>query len=206
MSSPVDEHYMAMLRRLREGMPGPTREASQRAMSHTLRAYQQRAPRVDWAGFDSPLGRIHLAAGPEGLHRVEFDAEEQEFLDSLEPRAQLRKDGPNILPAVRALEAYFSSEPRPFELAVNLRSMTEFRQKVLQWIRTIPPGRVVTYGQVAEQIGNPGAARAVGQALGANPIPIVVPCHRVIASDGSLGGYSGGLHIKEYLLQHEGAR
>ena len=84
--------------------------------------------------------------------------------------------------------------------------MTEFQQRVLGWIQSIPPGEMMTYGEVAEGIGSPGAARAVGQALGANPVPIVIPCHRVIASDGSLGGYSGGLHIKEFLLQHEGAR
>ena len=206
MTSPLDDHTKAVLRHVGEEMPRPTREASESAKERTLRAYRQRATRVDWAAVDSPLGRIHLAAGPQGLHRVEFDVQERAFLELLDPRAQLERDGPNALPAVRALKAYFSNEPRTFELSVDLREMTEFQQRVLHWIRSIPPGRMVTYGQVAEGIGKDGAARAVGQALGANPIPIVIPCHRVIASDGSLGGYSGGLHIKEFLLQHEGAR
>lgn len=104
------------------------------------------------------------------------------------------------------LSRYFSGEPVRFEdLELDLSGCTEFERRVYKATRAIPFGKVATYGQIAKTIGNPRASRAVGQALGNNPIAIVIPCHRVVAGDGGLGGFTGGLHWKRKLLRHEGA-
>lgn len=105
----------------------------------------------------------------------------------------------------RELDRYFSGEPVRFEdLELDLSDSTEFERSVYRATRAIPFGKVATYGQIAKAIGNPKAARAVGQALGNNPIAIVIPCHRVVSGDGGLGGFTGGLHWKRKLLRHEG--
>lgn len=108
-------------------------------------------------------------------------------------------------PIIRELKRYFAGEPVRFEnLPLDLEDCTDFERSVYAATRSIPFGKVATYGQIARAIGKPKAARAVGQALGNNPIAIVIPCHRVVASDGSLGGFTGGLHWKKKLLRHEG--
>ena len=99
---------------------------------------------------------------------------------------------------------YFSGKPVTFHVPLDLTGGTPFQQKVWRVLCSIPYGQTRSYGWVARKLGKPGAARAVGTACGANPIPIIVPCHRVIASDGSLGGYSGGLAWKRRLLRNEG--
>jgi O-6-methylguanine DNA methyltransferase len=101
------------------------------------------------------------------------------------------------------LQAYASGKPVRFTALLDLSAGTPFQRKVWRVLRTIPRGQTRSYAWVAGKIGKPRAARAVGSACGANPVPIVVPCHRVLASDGSLGGYSGGLHRKKRLLQLE---
>ena len=107
-------------------------------------------------------------------------------------------------PVVVELERYFLGEPVTFEdIEVDLSGATDFERAVYRATRAIPFGKVATYGQIAKAIGNPNAQRAVGQALGKNPASIVIPCHRVVASDG-LGGFTGGLHWKKKLLHHEG--
>ena len=108
-------------------------------------------------------------------------------------------------PIVAQLKLYFAGERVRFDdLPLDLRGCTEFERRVYKATRSIPFGKVASYGQIAKAIGQPGAARAVGQALGNNPVAIMIPCHRVIASDGSLGGFTGGLHWKKKLLRHEG--
>ncbi len=108
-------------------------------------------------------------------------------------------------PIMRELERYFAGEAVRFEnLPLDLEGTTEFERRVYRATRSIPFGKVATYGQIAKDIGQPKATRAVGQALGRNPIAIVIPCHRVVASDGGLGGFTGGLHWKKKLLRHEG--
>lgn len=106
------------------------------------------------------------------------------------------------------LRQYFLGRRWRFDLPIDLSSLTPFQREVLAVTSRIPKGKVWSYRQVAQAMGRPKASRAVGQALGRNPIPIVIPCHRVIASDGSLGGYCGsaGLDIKRWLLRHEGVR
>jgi methylated-DNA-[protein]-cysteine S-methyltransferase len=102
------------------------------------------------------------------------------------------------------IEAYLDGRARPFNLPLDLEGQPRFRRKVWEVLQTIPYGRVRSYGWVARKIGKPKAARAVGGACGANPVPLLVPCHRVIAGDGSLGGFSGGLGVKKRLLRLEG--
>jgi methylated-DNA-[protein]-cysteine S-methyltransferase len=108
-------------------------------------------------------------------------------------------------PYSRQLRQYFAGERHDFDLPIDLSTATPFAQDVLNATARIPFGRLATYRTIAEDLGKPGATRAVGNALGSNPLPIVIPCHRVIRSDGSLGGYTGGLDIKRHLLALEGA-
>lgn len=108
--------------------------------------------------------------------------------------------------AAKQLEYYFKNELQHFDVKIDISSLTEFRQHILQLAMNIPYGMVTTYGQLAVQAGAPGAARAVGGALAANPIPIIIPCHRVIAASGALTGFSGtgGILMKKFLLDLEG--
>lgn len=117
-----------------------------------------------------------------------------------------RNAGPApVAEAVRQLEEYFSGRRRRFDLPLRMAG-TPFQRAVWAFLLTIPYGRTYTYKEVAEALGRPGAARAVGSAVGSNPISIVVPCHRIVASGGKLGGYGGGLDVKRFLLDLEGIR
>ena len=143
--------------------------------------------------MDSPVGglRLHVAAGL--LTRIEFDAE---------PRGRPRNDA--LLDRVeRQLEEYFAGTRQVFDLPVA-NDGTEFQQKVWNELRKIPYGQTASYGQIADRLGyQPVVSRAVGAANGANPIPIVVPCHRVVGADGTLTGYAGGIDRKRVLLELE---
>jgi methylated-DNA-[protein]-cysteine S-methyltransferase len=129
------------------------------------------------------------------------------FLSRLDPLARTERNPVALKTSTEQLQEYFAGARKRFDLPLDLTRLTPFQLSVLQTARGIPPGSVRTYGQVARTLGKPKASRAVGQALGRNPIPIVIPCHRVIASDGSLCGYGGGggLESKRFLLQLEGA-
>ncbi|HSR49008.1 MAG TPA: methylated-DNA--[protein]-cysteine S-methyltransferase [Anaerolineales bacterium] len=155
------------------------------------------------------VGKLWVGVTDHGLVAVSFGGPEAEF------RAQVaRKTGrtphrsaQHTAEVRRQLEAYLQGRRGAFTLDVDLRHVTPFQREVLTAAQAVPRGQVVTYGQIARRIGRPRATRAIGQALGSNPIPIVVPCHRVLAADGSLGGYSGrgGTRTKRRLLQLEGA-
>lgn len=156
---------------------------------------------------DTPVGLLGLAVGERGLCRVDFVQDEEQFLrrllDDFGDRPVFRSDR---LDAVRReLDRYFSGRSLKFDLDVDLSVVTGFSRKVLDATARIPAGRVLTYTAVAAKAGNARASRAAGNALHHNPVAIVVPCHRVLRSDGSLGGYGGGLPAKEWLLRHEGA-
>jgi methylated-DNA-[protein]-cysteine S-methyltransferase len=159
------------------------------------------------ATMDSPIGELLVAVTPRGLACVAFDGEDREVL--LERLA--RDLSPRILDvaaptdAVRGeLDEYFRHERTHFEVKVDRRLIGPFAWEVLRATRRVPFGHTATYGEVAARIGKPQAARAVGGALGSNPIPIVIPCHRVIGAGGKLTGYAGGLARKELLLELEG--
>lgn len=149
----------------------------------------------------SPVGPLFLAASEKGLVRLEFDSRMQE----IDPAATRLQESREVLaPYVGELEEYFSGRRRVFSFPLDLRG-TEFQLKCWRALSDIPYGETRTYRDIAQAIGHPRAFRAVGMSNNRNPVAIVVPCHRVIASDGSLCGYGGGLDIKRKLLELEGA-
>ncbi len=157
---------------------------------------------------DSPLGALLLAATDAGLVRVAYAVEDHErVLDLLGERvgSRILKDDRRSEAAARQLDEYFAGTRRAFDLPVDLRLAHGFRLEVLRHLTAIPYGSTESYAQVAVASGSPRAVRAVGSACATNPLPIVVPCHRVVRSDGSLGGYLGGLPAKETLLHLEQA-
>jgi len=162
---------------------------------------------VAYATFDSPLGTLLLAATPRGLVRVAYlngdEADVLEYLaDTVSPRilaAPRRLDEPR-----RELDQYFEGSRRRFEVPLDWQLTRGFARRVLEATARIPFGATATYKQVATEAGNALAFRAAGNALGSNPIPIVVPCHRILHSGGGLGGYTGGVEKKRLLLTVEG--
>jgi len=157
--------------------------------------------------LESPLGRVIFAADDTTLRALEFLESEGELRAKLErsvPAARFANGAAHSFVA-DALTAYFSGQVDALERLPAEGAGTAFQRKVWAALRTIPPGRTLSYRGLAQQIGSPGSFRAVGAANGQNPISLVVPCHRVIAADGTLCGYGGGLWRKEWLLRHEGA-
>ncbi|MEM7385298.1 MAG: methylated-DNA--[protein]-cysteine S-methyltransferase [Verrucomicrobiota bacterium] len=150
--------------------------------------------------IDSPVGSLVLLASPAGLAGLFFGhrLEDKSTLPPEESRNTILDQ------ATRQLEEYFAQERETFELPLDPAG-TPFREQVWLELRKIPYGQTLSYGELARKIDNPAAIRAVGTANGANPISIIVPCHRVIGADGSLTGFGGGLEIKRRLLEHEGA-
>jgi methylated-DNA-[protein]-cysteine S-methyltransferase len=162
---------------------------------------------VTYAIEDSPLGRLLLAKSAAGLVRIsylshfELDATLQDLATRVSPRVL---EHPAALDTPRRqLDEYFAGARRSFELPLDWSLAGDFGRRVLDRTARIPYGQVSTYGEVARDIGSPRAARATGNALGANPIPIVVPCHRVVRSGGALGQYAGGAERKAQLLELE---
>ena len=163
---------------------------------------------VAYRQVDSPVGPLLLAATPRGLVRVAYSFEgHDQVVEDLAARL-----GPRVLhaparldAAARELDEYFAGARTRFELDVDLALSRGFRRAVLEYLRTIGYGETESYTEVAGHVGNPRAVRAVGSACATNPLPIVIPCHRVLRSDGSPGGYLGGLPAKKLLLDLERA-
>ena len=161
---------------------------------------------VAWVVEDTPIGPLTLAATPTGLVRVGFGHEDDvltELAADVSPRVvrlPKRLDGLR-----RQLDEYFAGRRRRFDVALDRRLSHGYRRTVLEELSRVPYGETVSYKDLAERTGNPKASRAVGTAMATNPIPIVVPCHRVLRTGGALGGYGGGLDTKVWLLRHEGA-
>jgi methylated-DNA-[protein]-cysteine S-methyltransferase len=163
---------------------------------------------VAYCTVDSPLGPLLLAATPVGLVRLAFEGEDHpavlaSIADDVSPRvlrAPARLDD-----AARQLDEYFAGRRRIFEVPVDLRLARGFRHAVLEHLRDIPYGRTESYAAVARAAGSPNAVRAAGSACANNPIPLVVPCHRVVRGDGSIGQYRGGVEAKRRLLALEAA-
>ena len=147
---------------------------------------------------ESPIGKLLLAGNDEALCQVHFHGGR----DSIGPQAEWEKNDTPFREAVRQLKAYFAGKLQTFELSLHLEG-TEFQQTVWRALQEIPYGETWSYGQLARHIGKPQAMRAVGAANGRNPIPIIIPCHRVIGADGTLTGFGGGLPIKKKLLELE---
>lgn len=168
------------------------------------------APRVYYDRVKaSPVGPLWVAVTERGVAAVSFGGSEAAFAGWIgrRLRSTATRSAERTVAARRELKEYLRGRRTSFTVPVDLRHVTPFQRSVLEAARSVPRGHVATYGEIGRSIGRPGAARAVGQALGSNPVPIVVPCHRVLASDGSLGGYSGrgGLRTKRQLLALEGA-
>lgn len=160
-----------------------------------------------YSSHRSPLGVIYAAMTLSGLTDVEIRAERKGFLERLVMRHGLApvEDGRVFAGLFTLLDSYFAGSPVRFDIPLA-PSGTAFEKAVWGALVEIPWGATQSYGRVAARLSNPGAARAVGGACGANPLPIIVPCHRVLSGDGTIGGYSGGLDIKRRLLEIEGVR
>lgn len=153
---------------------------------------------------ETGAGWVGIEVTEKGVRRLTLPAERRQAalaeLGVEEKDLTLEAGGAGL---ADRLKHFFMGEPVVFKEGLDLTGATEFQQQVYQAACRIPFGETKSYGQLAEEIGKPGAARAVGQALGANPLPILIPCHRVVASDGGLGGFSGGVETKQKLLQME---
>lgn len=163
---------------------------------------------VAYAEIDSPFGPLLAATTTRGLLRLAYPSENvDQLLEEIARRISPRVlESPARLDAVRKqLEEYFDRKRKGFDLPVDLALARGFYRRVLTATAAIPFGKLATYREVAGKAGNPRATRAAGNALGANPVPIVVPCHRVVRTGGDLGGYTGGLDRKRFLLALEGA-
>jgi methylated-DNA-[protein]-cysteine S-methyltransferase len=163
---------------------------------------------VAYASVDSPLGPLVVAATPHGLVRVSYSEfrGEEDVLEDLARRVSPRVlEAPAKLDGVRReLDEYFDGRRQEFETPIDWSYLAGFTREVLRATAAIGFGEVSTYAGVAEAAGSPRAVRAAGNALGANPMPVIVPCHRVLRTGGKLGGYTGGIERKEFLLRLEG--
>ncbi len=159
-----------------------------------------------WVGVAATARGVTAVVLPKQTRReAEREIEEAGPGDGISSNGMGKAAALHLKAARAVLEAYLNGEVGQVHLPLDLEGQPRFRRKVWEVLQTIPYGRVRSYGWVARKIGKPQAARAVGGACGANPVPLLVPCHRVIAGDGSLGGFSGGLGVKKRLLRLEGA-
>ncbi|MFE0511603.1 methylated-DNA--[protein]-cysteine S-methyltransferase [Streptomyces sp. NPDC058964] len=175
-------------------------------------SHGQYEQQVVWAVVGTGIGPLLLAATREGLVNVVFHAGpavRDRALERLAARLGTEPveapGSPLLAEAIRQVEAYFAGERQGFELPLDWSLISGFNRQVLRELASgVPYGSVVGYGDLAQRVGQPGAAQAVGTAMGANPLPVVVPCHRVVESDGGIGGFGGGLETKRKLLALEG--
>ena len=177
-------------------------DKSRRAVSDW---FAKTAVLINWDTIDTPIGPLYLAVTDDGLNRVGFNQPQDSFISQLDPMARTERNPRAITDVADQLVDYFAGRRKVFDLRVDWRGVGDFQRRVLLASLDIPLGHTLTYQQVAQAIGKPKSSRAVGQALARNPIPVVIPCHRVLGSDGSLHGYAGGLERKEILLKLEGA-
>jgi methylated-DNA-[protein]-cysteine S-methyltransferase len=198
----------ALERLLRDAARGGEEAAARAADRAARHAAEEGLADLAYATADTPLGPMLVAATRRGLVRVAFPSEPpDDVLGELAVRISPRiLEAPAELDEVlREIEQYFGRERQEFDLPVDWRLSRGFRRRVLRHTARVPYGETATYAEMAARAGSPNAYRAAGSALGSNPIPLVVPCHRVLQTGGGLGGYGGGVDVKEYLLRLEGA-
>jgi O-6-methylguanine DNA methyltransferase len=161
--------------------------------------------KIYYTGLDTPMGIMWAATSERGLVQFQISNNKDSFMKELKSRieAEYIEDSSKFLNLKNQLRRYFKGEKIIFDLPLDLRG-TSFQVDVWNAIYAIPNGKLTSYGKIAKAIERPNAVRAVGNAVGANPIGLIVPCHRVVAGDGSLGGFGGGLFLKRKLLVQEG--
>ncbi|MEX1659124.1 methylated-DNA--[protein]-cysteine S-methyltransferase [Streptomyces pseudovenezuelae] len=177
-----------------------------------MNSHGQDEQRIVWTVVGTDIGPLLLAATDEGLVNVVFHATDtvrDKALERLASRLGAEPveapGSPLLAEAIRQVEAYFAGERHDFELPLDWSLISGFNRQVLRELASgVRFGQVVGYGDLAGRVGQPGAAQAVGTAMGSNPLPVVVPCHRVVESDGGIGGFGGGLETKRKLLALEG--
>ena len=161
---------------------------------------------ITYAALDTPIGRLLMAKAGGGVCKINLPSKhDSSFFHWLKdhfPEEKIIEDADSLSVEINQLQQYFDGKRSEFTFSFDLRT-TPFRNKALEKVAKIPFGKTASYKDIAVQINNKKAVRAVGSANAWNPIPIVIPCHRVIAHDGSLGGYGGGLTMKKWLLKHE---
>lgn len=195
-------------RRLAAGMEVPAIDTDLLRAAIARRAAEDGLLDVAYGTYESPLGPLTVFVTPRGLVRLSYPGEPIESqLDELaaliSPRVMAAPERTDEVR--RQLDGYFGGTRRDFELPIDWRLLRGFRGQVLRATARIPFGKVSSYREIATRAGSPNAYRAAGNALGSNPVPIVVPCHRVLHAGGGLGGYTGGLERKRFLLELEGA-
>jgi methylated-DNA-[protein]-cysteine S-methyltransferase len=202
---PTDADLNAIL----EAMPIADDATLSRLHSDLEQAAQRdRLLDVAYTTLDTPVGTLLLAATDRGLVRVAYDREDHDaVLDALSMRLSPRilRAPRRLIEASRQVDDYFAGRRTRFELPLDLALSSGFRQQVQRHLPSIAYGQTQSYAEVAKLVGNPTAVRAVGSACATNPLPVVVPCHRVLRADGTLGGYVGGLAAKAALLELERA-
>jgi O-6-methylguanine DNA methyltransferase len=207
MTTQKSKNAAFVVKHLRSALGSPTETELSTSRERVKKWFAEEAPLIHWGEMSSPLGPLFAAVNERGLCALDFGRKESDFLQRFDPRARLEKNPKAVQRVLAQLRQYFAGDRSSFNLPVDISQLTPFQRSVLDIACRIAPGQVWTYHRVAEELGRPRSSRPVGGALARNPIPIVIPCHRVIASDGSLGGYSGGsgLKAKRWLLRLEGA-
>ena len=155
--------------------------------------------------FHSPIGTLYLASSNKGVVCISLSGKENllKDLERLVPDVELEENIGKNKGVIKQLKEYFSGARRDFDLPLHVIG-TEFQKRVWRQLKRVPFGQTASYKEIAVKIGKPQAMRAVGQANHRNPIPIIIPCHRIIGANGDLVGFGGGLDIKRFLLSHEG--
>jgi methylated-DNA-[protein]-cysteine S-methyltransferase len=195
-------------RALRAGGSASDADAAAAAARLVERADKAGLADIAYATVDTPVGSMLLAGTEKGLVRVALPRESfDEVLEDLSARVSPRlvELPRRVDEARREVEEYFEGSRQKFDLPTDWRLITgSFRCDVLEVLTKVPFGEAITYAEAAERAGSPRAHRAAGSACGSNPIPIVIPCHRVVRTGGEMGGYGGGVEMKRFLLKHEG--
>ncbi len=189
----------------------PSAQATKQAQARLREALMAAKRNEVYYGYapKTRVGPLFVAVNDRGVVALDFGLSEQEFVARVARRTKVTpvRSDDRVREALRQVQEYLDGQRTTFDLPLDMSALSEFQRRVLNIALKIPRGKVLTYHDVAKAIGKPQAARAVGQALGHNPVPIVIPCHRVLGSDGSLHGYSGGggIKTKAWLLRLEGA-
>ncbi len=211
MVTPEFELDEKVLKTLDAVYAAPSEQLTQQAQAKLRRALMTVKGKIIYYGYAprTRVGPLFVAVNDRGLVALDFGLSEQEFVARVSHRtkATLVRSDDQAAAALKQVREYLDGQRTTFDLPLDMSRMSEFQRRVLNIALKIPRGKYLTYGDVAKAIGKPQASRAVGQALGHNPVPIVIPCHRVLGSDGSLHGYSGGggIRTKAWLLRLEGA-